>query len=118
MLKLAANDDGASVSLISRDRAEAEKDGLAPKQGQAKMVFGNASLADAVFSVNEQTVKIAGWPRDKGPKPHAIDLPPGKYKIVVEVVGSPAQSVETTVAADGIWQVSVDQLRLALEQVY
>jgi hypothetical protein len=106
------------VSLVSRDRAEAEKGGLAPKQGQAKMVFANDSLADAVFSVNEQTVKITGWPDDKGPKPHAIDLPPGKYKIVVEVVGSPAQSVETTVAADRIWQVSVDQHRLALDQVY
>jgi hypothetical protein len=118
VLKLAAKDDGTSVSLITRDRAKAEKDGFAPRQGQAKIVFGNASLADVVFSVNEQTVKIAAWPRGKDGKPHTIDLPPGKYKIVVEVAGSPAQSVETTVAADGIWQVSVDQLRLAVEQVY
>jgi hypothetical protein len=91
---------------------------LAPKQGQAKLEFSSASHADAIFSVNEQTVKIAAWPGDKGPKPHTIDLPPGKYKIVVEVVGSPAQSVETTVAADETWDLSAGLRRLELQQIY
>jgi hypothetical protein len=117
-LKLAANDDGTSVSLFTRDRAKAEKNGVAPKQDQAKIVFENGSLADAVFSVSEQTVKIAGCASGNYSKPQTIDLPPGKYRIVVEVVGSPAQSVETTVAADGTWTVSVDEFRLAVEQVY
>ncbi|MDQ0474194.1 hypothetical protein [Labrys wisconsinensis] len=118
MLKLAAQDGGTSVSLVALDRAEAEKDGLAPKQGQAKVEFSNASHGDAVFSVNEQTVKIAAWPRETARELRTIDLPPGKYKIVVEIVGSPAQSVETTVGADETWDLSVSLLRLQLEHIY
>jgi hypothetical protein len=89
--------------LVVRDRAKAEKAGMAPKPGQAKLMFGNVLPAEAVFSVNKQTIKVPAGAGAKGADGPTLELPPGKYKVVIKLAGRPAQTQETTVAADETW---------------
>jgi hypothetical protein len=105
ILRLSAKDDETVVSLVVRDRAKAEKAGMAPKPGQVKMMFGNVMGADAVFTINKQTIKVAAGA--KGADGPTIDLPPGKYKVVVKVAGQAATTEETNVAADETWGLLV-----------
>jgi hypothetical protein len=60
---------------------------MAPKPGQVKMMFGNVMGADAVFTINKQTIKVAAGAGAKGADGPTIDLPPGKYRVVVKVAG-------------------------------
>jgi hypothetical protein len=78
---------------------------MAPKPGQVKMMFGNVMGADAVFTINKQTIKVAAGA--KGADGPTIDLPPGKYKVVVKVAGQAATTEETNVAADETWGLLV-----------
>lgn len=107
ILKLAFKDDETIVSLVVRDRAKAEKAGMAPKAGQVKMMFGNMMGADAVFTINKQTIKVVAGAGAKGANGPTIDLPPGKYKVVVKVAGQAAATQEAIVAADETWGLLV-----------
>ena len=58
MLKLSRENDDTVISLALRKTEEAIKAGVAPKAGQAKLLFGNMNDKDAVITINRQTVKV------------------------------------------------------------
>jgi hypothetical protein len=118
LLKLVHKNDDTSISLVMRDHDKAAKAGVAPKPGQAKLLLGNVLGAEAVLTINKQTIKVAAGAGAKGPDGPKLDLPPGKYKIAFKIAGQPANADEVEVGADETWGVMVGPGGLLPLQVY
>jgi hypothetical protein len=118
VLKLVHKGDDTSISLVMRDHDKAQKAGMAPKPGQARLMLGNVTNGEAVLTVNKQTLKVAAGAGAKGADGLKIDLPPGKYKIGFKVVGQPASSDDVDVGPDETWGVLVGPGGLLPLQVY
>ncbi len=95
MLKLERKDGETAVELALRKQAEAEKAGMLPKAGQARLLFGNMVTSEAVITINKQTIRVAAGAGAKKPDGPIIDLPPGKYKYAFKIGGRPGKPVET-----------------------
>jgi len=80
-------------------------------------MLGNDTDEAAVITINAQTIALAARAgrnltdvadaKRKSPDSPEIDLPPGKYKVTLEVASSVAQSRELEVAADETWALLV-----------
>jgi hypothetical protein len=80
-------------------------------------MLGNATDEAAVITINEQTVKLAARAGAKLansadaartlPDSQKIDLPPGKYKVILKVASGAAQNREFEVDADETWGLLV-----------
>ena len=103
VLKLGRKNGETSVDLALKNQAAAAKAGILPKPGQAKILFGNMIAAEAVVTINKQTVKVAAGVGAKKPDGPSLDLPPGKYRFSFKVAGKPAQDDEVVVGADETW---------------
>jgi hypothetical protein len=103
VLKLGRKNAETTVSLALRDRAAAEKAGVAPKPGQAKLLFGNVLGTDAMVTINKKTIKVGAGVGAKAPNGPTLDLPPGKHKCAFKVAGKPAQSEELELSAGETW---------------
>jgi hypothetical protein len=104
VLKLARKGGETTVELAVRDKDAAAKAGMLPKAGQVKLLLGNAMLADAAITINNQTIKVPAGAGQRGPASGPqLELPPGAYKFSLKMPGKPAASDEITVAADETW---------------
>jgi hypothetical protein len=103
VLKLGRKDGETTVALSVRNAAAAQKAGMLPKAGQAKLLLGNVLGADAEVTINKQTIRVAAGAGAKSPDGPKLDLPPGKYRYSFKVANRPAQSEEVEVAADETW---------------
>jgi hypothetical protein len=109
LLRLIHQDDRTIADLSLRKPAAANA-AILPKPGQVKLLLGNDTDEEAVITINEQTIKLAARagrdlkdaPR-KSPDSPKIDLPPGRYKVTLNVANGAAQNREFEVAADEIW---------------
>jgi hypothetical protein len=61
-------------------------------------MIGSVIEAEAVVTINRQTIKIAPGTGQKGDGPR-LDLKPGKYKASVKIPGKPAFNEDVTVIA-------------------
>jgi hypothetical protein len=102
-LKLSRKDNETIVDLSTRDAAAAAKGGVLPKPGQAKLLVTNPNDADAVLTINKQTVKAAAGSGTKGPDGAMLDLPPGKHKFSIKMPGKPTFNDELEVGPDQTW---------------
>jgi hypothetical protein len=118
VLTLGRKDDETTVELSLRKETEAQKAGMLPKDGQAKVLFGSMVQTDAVVTINKQTIKVAAGVGAKKPDGPTIDLPPGKYKYALKVGGKPAQSDEFEVGADQTWGLMIGPGGALTLQVY
>lgn len=118
VLKLGRRAGRTTVELTVKNPAEATKAGLLPRPGQAKLVFGNMLKTNAVIVVNKKKIKIGAGVGDKAPDGPRLDLPPGKYKVVLQLPGKPAQSEDMDVKGDETWGVIVGPGGLLPLQVY
>ena len=104
LLRLIREDHRTIADLSLRKPAAANAATL-PKPGQVRLMLGNATDQDAVVTINAQTVRLAAKARLRaGP---TIDLPPGKFKVTLEVASDAAQNREFEVAADETWGLLV-----------
>ena len=103
ILTLERKDDETVVSLVVRNQVKAASSGLLAKPGQVKAMFGNLTGAQATFTINKQTVKVAPGVGANGPGGPTLELPPGKYKVTMKAAGQPAVTEEVNVGADEIW---------------
>jgi hypothetical protein len=106
-LKLGRQNGETSVNLAVKNPGAATKAGIISKPGQAKLLFGNSLGAEAVITINKQTVKIAAGAGTKGPDGPTLDLAPGQYKFSIQMPGGPAQNDEVVVSADETWGLLV-----------
>lgn len=118
ILKLGRKNQETTVSLVMRDQVAAAKAGILPKPGQAKILFGNAQNAEAVITIEKQTVKVPPGAGTKGPDGPTLDLPPGKYKFSSKVASAPEQTDEVEAGADEIWDLLVGPGGVLALQMY
>jgi len=118
VLRLGRSAGRTTVLLEVKNPTEAARAGLLPKSGQAKLVFGNMLKTSAVVTIGKQKVKIGAGVGEKAPDGPKLDLAPGKYKLVLQVSGKPAQSEDVEVKGDETWGVIVAPGGLLPLQVY
>ena len=95
------------MSLVVRDRAKAEKAGMAPKRGQVKMMFGNVMGADAVFTINKQTIKVAAGAGPRARTARRSTCRRANTRSWSRSPGKPRRRRRATVAADETWGLLV-----------
>jgi hypothetical protein len=117
-LKLSRKDNETIVELVTRDAAAAAKQGVLPKPGQAKFMFGNILPAEATITFNGKPIKIAGGAGTKAPDGPMLDLAPRKYKFSIRPAGKPAQNEEVDAKADETWGLMVGPGGVLTLQVY
>ncbi len=116
-LKLTAGDETA-IELSSRDRAAAEKQGVAPKPGKARVIFGNITEMPAKITFGGSPFTLAAGKGAEKPDGPGFDVPPGKYKIKVEQTGQPTQTETIVVEADQTWGALIGPGGVLPLQVY
>lgn len=118
ILKLGRSNGETSVSLAIRKPAEAQKAGLLPKPGQARLLFGNILPTAATVTINKQAVNVAGGVGSKAPDGPSIEIAPGKYKFSFKVGSKPAQSDDVEIGSDEIWGLLIGPGGALTLQVY
>lgn len=105
-MNLARKDDVTQIQLSSRNDKLAREHGIAPKEGKAKLVLGNANEADVVIVIGAQEHKLAAGLGAKEPADaKKLDIEPGKHRIVVKVPGAEPDTQEIDVKAGTTWGV-------------
>ena len=117
-LKLSRKDNETIVELATKDAAAAAKQGVLPKPGQTKIMFGNILPAEATITFDGKPIKIAGGAGTKAPDGPMLDLAPGKYKFSIRPAGKPAQTEEVDAKADETWGLMVGPGGVLSLQVY
>jgi hypothetical protein len=107
VLKLGRKDGETSVNLTVKNPDAAKKAGVMPKPGQVKLLLGNPMPAEAMVTINKQTIKVAAGIGAKAPDGPTLDLAPGKYKFSVKLPGLPAHDDELNVGADETWGLMI-----------
>jgi len=81
ILKLGHKDDATSISLLVKDPGRGCKAGITPKQGQAKVLFGNINDAAATITFNSRAINIAAGTGVKNPDGQRWTYPPANTNI-------------------------------------
>jgi hypothetical protein len=110
LLRLTRQDD-RTIADLSLRKAAAINAGILPIPGQVRLLLGNATDEEAVITINEQTIELAAGAKladdpatgRKSPDSQEINLPPGKYKVLLKLASGAAQNHEFEVAADETW---------------
>ncbi|HWJ99089.1 MAG TPA: hypothetical protein VNR41_00085 [Xanthobacteraceae bacterium] len=116
-LKLGRKGGETTVSLIVRHPAEAEKAGVAPKPGQARLLVTNPNDKEATLTVGRQTVKAAANSGTNGPGV-MLDVAPGRHKVSVKLAGQTSGEDEIEVGADESWGLLIGPGGVLPVQVY
>lgn len=107
VLKLARKDDAIIVSLAVKNPAAAEKAGVLPKPGHARVLFGNINPVAVVITFNGKRLKVASGAGTKAPDGPMLDVPPGKYKYSARLSGVASGSEEVDLRADETWGLMI-----------
>ena len=106
-LKLSRKDDATEVDLVVRNPDATAKAGMMPKQGQAKILFGNVNPAAETITFNNRPIKVAAGAGTKGPDGPTLDLPPGKYRYSIKLPGQPLLDEVVDIGADETWGLMI-----------
>ncbi len=97
-----------TIAIVVKNPAEAQKAGLLPPSGMAKIMLGNLGDDEASLTINKKTFKIKpGTGSSKTPEGPMLDLKPGKYKYTLGLAGKPSKTSELVVGADEAWGLMV-----------
>ncbi|HEX4411043.1 MAG TPA: hypothetical protein VH206_19910 [Xanthobacteraceae bacterium] len=106
-LTLDRNGDKTDVGLVVKNPDAAAKAGMMPKQGQAKILFGNINPAAETITFANQAIKVGAGAGTKGPDGPSIDVPPGKYAYSIKHAGAPTQNDEIVIGANETWGLMI-----------
>lgn len=116
LLRLSRQDD-KTIAALSLRKPSVANAGILPMQGQARLMLGSKTDEDAIIGINGQTIKLTARAGEKLtnsddeagklPDSQKIDLPPGKYKVTLEVASGAARSREFEIAANETWGLLV-----------
>jgi hypothetical protein len=103
--------DGRTIADLSLRKPAATDAAIRPVPGQARLLLGNSTDEEAVFTINEQTIKLAARAEltddpatgRKSPESQEINLRPGAYKVSLKIATGAAQNREFEVVADETW---------------
>lgn len=111
-LRLTRQND-KTIADLSRRKPAADTAGIVPMPGQARLMLGNATEAEAVITVNGQNVELSagvgdnfrGVPATGGQSPAIPDmnLAPGRYSLTLKLANGASEKREFEVAANETW---------------
>jgi hypothetical protein len=108
MLKLGRADKETTVNIAVKNPVEAEKAGILPPAGKAKVILSNFAEAEGSVSIGGKTYKVAPEPaKSDRPTGPILELKPGKYKYVMKLAGKPGDVGEVTLGADDSWALLI-----------
>lgn len=107
ILKLGRKNGETIVNFAVRKTEEATKAGVLPKPGQARVLFGNASPAAAVITINKQTINVGAGVGAKAPDGPSIDIAPGTYTYSIKSGARSMGSEKIDIGADETWGIIV-----------
>jgi hypothetical protein len=117
VLTLERKGGDTQVRLALRKPEVAQKAGVLPKAGQAKVLIGNPGDSEAVIIINKQTFKVKPGAGAKNPDGPMLDLAPGKYQVSLKM-GGKSESETIEVGADEAWGLLIGPGGLLPLQVY
>ena len=106
-LSLTRGDPATSVELQSRRTRDAEKAGMLPKPGQAKLMLANTVEKECVVGIGKREVRVkpgAGTTSADGP---TFDLPPGTHKVTFKSCIGPPRTEDVTLPAGETWGLMI-----------
>lgn len=107
-VQLKADRQEVAITLVSRDAQAAKAAGLLPASGKARLLIGNASEKEAVFSINKRGYKIAAGAGAEDPQTGTNwEVAPGSYTVEIKPSGGQIQSEKLKLAADETWGVMI-----------
>lgn len=119
VLKLGREGKETTVNLVIKNPVEAEKAGILPAAGKAKVVLGNFGDAEASVTIDQKTHKIKPEPPSAAkPSGPILELKPGKYRYVLKVAGKSNDSGELVVGANDAWALLVGPGGILPMQMY
>jgi hypothetical protein len=107
ILKLGRKNGETIVNFAVRKTEEATKAGVLPKPGQARVLFGNASPAAAVITINKQTINVGAGVGAKAPDGPSNDIAPGTYTYSIKSGSRSMGSEKIEIGADETWGIIV-----------
>jgi hypothetical protein len=92
------------IALIERHPTAAQRDGVAPPAGKARLLLASQAAADATVTINGSpyTVK-AGTGAQSPAQSFKVDLFPGTNKLVVKLAGKGDQPLDVPVTTGETW---------------
>lgn len=108
-----------TIAIVVKNPEEAQKAGLLPPSGKARVILGNLSDDEASLTINQKTFKIKpGTGNSKTPDGPMLDLKPGKYRYTLRSPGKPGKTSEIVVAAGEAWGLMVGPGDVLALQMY
>lgn len=91
------------VTLAVRQDAEAQKSGLMPKPGHARILLGSLPEITSSVVIRGKTIKIPPGAGKKGGDGPTVEVPAGKHEVTVRISGKAPLKEIMTVEAGEIW---------------
>ncbi len=101
---LSEEGDETSVEAVVTNEKMAREQGMLPAAGKAKLVLGNASETEVVFTIAGKDYKLAAGAGAEDPsKATKIDVKPGKITISIKPKGGKKKTMEVDIPAGSAW---------------
>ena len=107
VLKIERKNNETNILLVVKNPGAAAQAGIAPKPGQAKVLFGNILPGESTLTFNNKPIRVKGGAGTKAPDGPSLDLKPGKYKYSIKPAGKAAMTEVIEVGADETWGLMI-----------
>lgn len=107
-LKLGREGKETTINIAVKNPAEAEKAGIMPLPGKARVILGNFAETEGSVTIDGRTFRVAVEPR-KSDKPTGpiLDLKPGKYRYVLKFTGKQKDAGELSIGPNDTWALLI-----------
>jgi hypothetical protein len=105
-LRLTQNStDGTDIVLVVKMMAAAQKAGILPPAGQARIYLGNFTEGQVIFNINQEEIKVEVQEssQDSMEGVPFVDVPPDAHAFTLTLPGQPALDDEIKVGPDETW---------------
>jgi hypothetical protein len=101
-------DNGTDISLVVHDQAAAQKAGILPPTGRARIYFGNVTDGEVIFKIDGKEIKVGV--QDPSQRSMAgvpfVDLAPGRHDFTLTLKGQTPIKDAIPLAAGETWALA------------
>ncbi|TWT36094.1 hypothetical protein KOR34_09930 [Posidoniimonas corsicana] len=97
---------GTSILVVTREKSLAEKEGILPERGKARLVLGNAHTRPVVFTIGKQDYQLKAGQGGRDPQ-DALNytVGPGTYTVVIKIPGEAPQTEKLKLEEGSTWGI-------------
>jgi len=107
-LELSKKRKDTIIKIAASDTKAAERHGMVPEPGRARLMLGNSHSKAVVISVDGKEHNVAAGLGARDPdQAIKLDLAPGKHAVLIKVPGKAAQTEEIEIGAGNTWGIIV-----------